>query len=174
MELLKKREELVCDRLVLKTLSQESRDKMISIVKNSIVRKTYMIPLLETREAEDKLFSTLRNSTMSDVRIAFAVYYNDEVVGYLNDVGYENGVIEIGYFIDPDYHNKGFCTEALKGVIEELFRMGFHTVKAGFFEENTASRRVMEKCGMTETGETEDIEYLGQTHNCIYMAIENS
>ena len=53
-----------------------------------------------------------------------------------------------------------------------LFSEGFSAVKAGAFSENAASIRVMEKCGMTKTGETEQIEYRGKTHTCVYYAIE--
>ena len=169
--LLDKKSELQTKRLRLAPLSESCRDGIICIMKDESVRRTYMVPTLETREAENKLFTALKNATVSDVRIAYAVYLDDEVIGYINDVGYEDGNVEIGYVISPKYRNRGFCTEALGAVTEELFRMGFHTVKAGYFEENTASRRVMEKCGMKATSETEEIEYMGTVHKCIYMKI---
>jgi len=171
LNLLEKKSEIKTERLLLSTLTDAFRDGIIGIMKEEAVRRTYMVPPLETREAEDKLFSALKNATMSDVRIAYAIYRDGEVVGYINDVGYEGDVIEIGYVISPKHWNRGFCTEALGAVIEELFRMGFATVKAGYFEENGASRRVMEKCGMRETNETEEIEYLGVMHRCRYMEI---
>lgn len=46
--------------------------------------------------------------------------------------------------------------------------MGYTEVVAGAFSENIASRRVMEKCGMTLTEQEEDIEYRGKTHHCVY------
>lgn len=46
--------------------------------------------------------------------------------------------------------------------------MGFRKVKAGYFEENEASRRVMEKCGMKQLSYTDEIEYRGITHKCLY------
>ncbi len=171
MKLLEKKCEIITERLRLASLCDTSREDIIEIIKDDSVRRTYMVPVLATREAEDKLFAVLKNATQSDVRIAYAVYFGDEVAGYINDVGYRDGTVEIGYVISPRYWNRGFCTEALRSVISELFRMGFHTVKAGYFEENAASRRVMEKCGMRETDETEDIDYLGTVHKCRYMEI---
>ncbi|MBR6807029.1 MAG: GNAT family N-acetyltransferase [Clostridia bacterium] len=167
-----KKNEIITERLRLAPLGDASGDEIIRIMKDESVRRTYMVPLLETREAEAKLFSSLKNATLSDVRIAYGVYFGGEAVGFLNDVGFEDGSIEIGYVISPKYQNRGFCTEALKAVIAELFRIGFSTVKAGYFEENIPSRRVMEKCGMKETSETEEIEYMGIVHKCKYMAIE--
>ena len=49
--------------------------------------------------------------------------------------------------------------------------MGFEHVKAGFFEENMASCRVMEKCGMTKLDVEDDIEYRGVMHHCLYYGI---
>lgn len=167
----KKKRELTTDRLVLAPLTDAFRDEIVAMMKDDSVRCTYMVPPLETSEAEDKLFSALKNATMSDVRIAYAIYNNGELVGYVNDVGYDDSTLEVGYVISPKHWNRGFCTEALQAVISELFRMGFTTVKAGYFEENGASRRVMEKCGMRETNETEEIKYLGVMHRCRYMEI---
>ena len=171
MKLLEKKSEIITERLRLAPLCDASREDIIEIMKDDFVRRTYMVPVLATREAEDKLFTALKNATQSDIRIAYAMYVESEIVGFINDVGYENGTIEVGYFISPKHWNRGFCSEALKAVIIELFRIGFHTVKAGYFEENIASRRVMEKCGMMETDETEDIEYMGTVHKCRYMEI---
>ena len=59
----------------------------------------------------------------------------------------------------------------LSASIQELFRMGYSEIKAGFFEENQASRRVMEKSGMKIHDQTDDIEYRGKIHHCIYYSI---
>ena len=70
-----------------------------------------------------------------------------------------------------DLHNRGYGTEALRLTLDALFARGFETVRAGFFEENAASRRVMEKNGMTPTGEEETIDWRGASHRCLYYAI---
>ena len=70
-------------------------------------------------------------------------------MGFLNEQTREGGVVEIGYVLHPDFWNRGYMTEAVGAVIRELFRMGASAVRAGHFEENASSRRVMEKNGMT-------------------------
>ena len=49
--------------------------------------------------------------------------------------------------------------------------MGYKTVRVGAFEENAASRRVAEKCEMKLTGKTENIEYRGREHLCVYYEL---
>ena len=59
----------------------------------------------------------------------------------------------------------------LTEVIKELFAMGFTVVKAGAFEENPASMRVMEKSGMHRIQQEDTIEYRGKVHRCINYEI---
>ena len=48
----------------------------------------------------------------------------------------------------------------------------FLEIITGAFEENTASIRVMEKCGMRKAAAEEDITYRGRNHHCVYYTIE--
>ncbi len=63
----------------------------------------------------------------------------------------ENNAAEVGYVLHPDYWGKGLAPEALK----RLMRFGFselrlHRLVARIMEENTASKRVAEKCGFRQ------------------------
>ena len=82
--------------------------------------------------------------------------------------------IEIGYVITPKYQGNGFATEAVKSCIDELFRIGFECIRAGFFEENKASYRVMQKCGMYKIDLEDDIEYKGMLRHCLYYELDKS
>ncbi len=64
-----------------------------------------------------------------------------------------NNSAEAGYVLNPDYWNMGIATEALSALIGYGFdRYDFNRIEARYMVENTASRRVMEKCGMTFEG----------------------
>jgi RimJ/RimL family protein N-acetyltransferase len=82
----------------------------------------------------------------------------------------EDGSIELGYVIHPDFQGKGYMTQALKLAMEELFHMQYRQVITGAFTENTASIRVMEKSGMTRMEKIDKIDYRGKVHTCIYYA----
>ncbi|MBR6534784.1 MAG: GNAT family N-acetyltransferase, partial [Clostridia bacterium] len=52
--------------------------------------------------------------------------------------------------MNPAYANRSFATEAAKEVIRFGFlNLNLHRIYARYMDGNTASRRVMEKCGMT-------------------------
>ena len=81
-------------------------------------------------------------------------YSENEVVGAVEVVDTrDNGsTAELGYVITRALWSRGYMTEAVKAVIDELFRCGFKRIIARHHYDNPASGRVMEKCGMHRTG----------------------
>ena len=64
-----------------------------------------------------------------------------------------NGVAEIGYGVSEEYQCQGFATEAVKAVLTWAFQNQKVTaVEAETDAENTASKRVLEKCGFVSNG----------------------
>jgi len=90
------------------------------------------------------------------------------------DADREKGSLEIGYGLGSRYWGKGYMTEAVKAMLEYYLSSGFSTVYASFFPENAASRRVMEKCGMTYSHTTEkELVYLGKERDLIYYRLQS-
>lgn len=60
---------------------------------------------------------------------------------------------EIGYVLNPDYQGQGLATEAVRRVLAFGFEeLNLHRIEARFMEGNDASRRLMERVGMTLEG----------------------
>jgi ribosomal-protein-alanine N-acetyltransferase len=78
------------------------------------------------------------------------------LAGYKGFPG-QNGEVEIGYGIDPEYRGRGYMTEAVKGMIRWAFgEPACRTIVALEVEKsNVASRRVLEKAGMTQFAESD-------------------
>lgn len=158
------------ERLVLKPLADSDRNNMIELLTNSEIKKTYMLPDFENEEQAEKLFQRLKAGSQEGKVYQVGIFLNGEVIGYANEVEREEDKIELGYMLHPKHHNKGYATEMLKAMIEEMFARGFSEVLAGAFEENPASMRVMEKSGMTRLEKTDEIEYRGAVHKCVYYS----
>lgn len=61
---------------------------------------------------------------------------------------------EIGYGVDEEYRNQGYCTEAVKTLTGwALSQEGVQCVEAETESSNTASIRVLEKAGFVRSGE---------------------
>ena len=160
-------------RLSLKALSTNDEPLLIGIFKDPLVKLTYMVPPLDSLEKEHVLFQRLMNLSLSLDKFIYGIYLENKLIGLINEVENNGSVIELGYVISPDQHNKGYATEALSACIVTLFLMGYSTVKTGAFETNIPSMRVMEKSGMHKIDYTEKIEYDNTIHNCIYYTINN-
>ena len=168
----KKKEQLQTERLTLKAYDECDRQPMVEIFLNEEIKKTYMIPDFDDPKQAEALFERMRDFSRSDHHFVYGVYFDEILIGFVNDCVMNDSMIEIGYVIIPEYQGRGFATEAVKACIDELFRMGFAHVRAGFFEENIASCRVMQKCGMHKLPLEEDIEYTGVLRHCYYFGID--
>ncbi|NTV90929.1 MAG: GNAT family N-acetyltransferase [Clostridiales bacterium] len=61
---------------------------------------------------------------------------------------------EMGFTIKPEYQGKGFGIEAVKCLLEYLFKgLGAHRIIAVADVRNTASVKLLEKAGMRKEGE---------------------
>ena len=152
----------------LRPFASSDADSMIDLLLDEQVKKTYMVPDFASREAAKPLFDRLLELSHSENRFVRAISVEGKAVGMINDVGISGREIELGYALLPAHWGRGYATEALKAAMENLFAAGFETVKAAAFEENAPSLRVMEKAGMVKTEQTEEIEYCGRNHHCIY------
>lgn len=65
----------------------------------------------------------------------------------------EHEKAEIGYWLGVPYWGNGYATEAARRLVQFCFEdLGLNRVQADYFVNNGASRRVMEKVGMTFEG----------------------
>lgn len=72
----------------------------------------------------------------------------------------DNHFGEIEYCIGEPFQRKGLATEATKAVIQYGFnRINLHKVQICHKSINTASRRVIEKCGFVYEGTSRDFFY---------------
>lgn len=161
-----KPETIQTERLVLKSFSDEDFAPIMAIFRDERVSATYMVPELKTEEEQQWMFSKLKELSCDPARFEYGVYCDNRLIGFVNDCDIEGTMIEIGYAISPDEWGKGYATEVLNASIQALFAMGYERIRAGYFENNEASHRVMLKCGLTDIEETEEDHYRGKTYLC--------
>lgn len=130
-------------------------DDITSLAKNinnihiwNNVRDGLPYPYTE-RDAEEYIGMTLNKAYVQD----FAIVVDGEAVGGvgfipLNDV--ERYSAELGYWIGEDYWNRGIMGEAIRQVVDYVFReTDIIRLFASVYGFNLASMRVLEKAGFT-------------------------
>lgn len=159
------------ERLEVRPMTLADREAILDLLTDETVGRTYMLPEYKSREAAEPLFHRLLELSNDGTRYVAGVYLNGIFIGMMNETEIKGRQIEMGYAFLPAFYNRGYATEALKGAIDYLLRSGFETVLTGAFSGNPASIRVMEKCGMKRADHTDEIEYRGVTHTCVYYAV---
>lgn len=159
--------------LVLKPYSDEDQEDMILLLMNEKIKLTYMIPDFKNKDEALSMFNKLKERSKSNDNFEYGIYKDNKLIGWINEVYKDTDKIEVGYVIDPNYHNKGYATEVLQAIIDIIFsNETINEVVAGAFENNIPSIRVMEKCGMKRIDKEEDIIYQNKSQHCIYYSIK--
>ena len=98
------------------------------------------------------------------------------VIGIVSAQAVGRSDVEIGYVIAPAQAGRGFATEALTALVDAAFNL---TLARAIIAEtrvgNTASRRVLEKCGFThQATELRELVARGGKHPCEIFRRERS
>ena len=170
---IRKKQQIQTERLTIKPYDSGDLDALVELLTDPVITETFMVPEFPSRKQAEELakklitFSRIEDTT----HLEYGIYLDGKLIGFINDCVIEDAQIEIGYAIHPHFHAHGYATEAVRAILRELQEMGFRRVRAGHFAENIASRRVMEKCGMQLTDETDEEACRGQHPICRYCEI---
>lgn len=159
-------------RLIIDPIKEtDKEDYFINISHDKKVLETFVCRYAETLDDLD--FS--KYPGRQDM-FAIRLKESGRLIGTILYFDEKDGSCEIGYGIGSDHWNCGYVTEAARAFIEYLFtERNIQTVYASFFAGNDASRRVMEKCGMTYSHfAKKELSYLGKERDLTYYAIRRS
>ena len=157
--------------VTLRPIQLQDREAMLDILTDDTVKQTYMLPDFADRRDALPLFRRLAEFSRNESHYVRGICLEERLIGFLNDVEIQDGSIELGYVIHPDFQGKGYMTEALRSAVDALFSMGYREIICGAFEENAASIRVMVKAGMHKLSRTDEVEYRDKRHQCVYYSI---
>jgi len=151
--------EVVTTRLRLPLVTPEERDDMLAGRRRPAWHPDY--PREDDRDAVSMMPATAAPDPWGPRHVVRAV--DGLVFGSIGFFGPPQAVdgvpeAEVGYGLVADARGRGVATEALKGLLGETDRLGVR-VRASVLPENSASLRVLAKCGFTELrGASEDGE----------------
>ena len=157
------------ERLIIDSIREaDKEDYYINISHDKRVLETFICRYADTLEDFD--FSSYPGR--QDL-FAIRLKETGRLIGIILYFDEKEDSCEIGYGIGSAFWNQGYATEAVGRFLEYLFReKGMRTVYASFFTGNDASRRVMEKCGMSYDHFSEkELTYLGIDRDLTYYAI---
>ena len=104
-------------------------------------------------EACEAIVFLISRYDSTDGPFVYPIITNDsgENVGYIQLCKLDDGTWEIGYHIAKSFTGKGYATEAVKAFLPVMAKkLNINEVYGICLAENTASVRVLEKCGFTK------------------------
>ncbi len=157
------------ERLIIDPIREtDKEDYFINISHDKKVLETFICRYAETLEEFD--FSSYPGR---EDLFAIRLKETGRLIGIVLYFDEKDKTCEIGYGIGSAWWGNGYTTEAVRKFLEYLFReKGMRAVSASFFTGNEASRRVMEKCGMSYSRFSEkELTYLDRERDLIYYEI---
>ena len=150
--------QFLTERLWIREYQKRDIDGFLHVIRQpEIYATTYGIPKDYSRLRAKWWLKTIKENQKNNTAYEFAVILRDTGqyignVGLIN-VSFEHNRADISYYIDKDYMNQGYATEAAKEMLQYGFQTyGFNKIQGICMHCNPASRRVMEKIGMKYEG----------------------
>lgn len=150
--------EFTTERLIIREYRRSDLDDYIAVTSQpEIYETTYGIPKNYTKKYGKRYFRLIRENIRNMRAFEFGMFLRENG-RYLGNVGLINISIlhnhaDISYYIDKNFKNMGFTTEAAREMLNFAFlNMGFEKISGICMCTNPASRRVMEKIGMIHEG----------------------
>ncbi len=146
--------ELTTDRLVLRTPTFDDVPAWHAIYLDA-EEVWYGAPRSSLEENRAKLERQIQHHEEHGYGM-WSVELSGETIGSAGLQHLEGGPeVEVGYRFLKQYWGQGYATEAARASIAYGFNeVGLDRIVAVALESNTASRRVLEKCGLREIGVT--------------------
>ena len=154
------------ERLIIDEIREFDReDYYKNISHDREVLKTFVCTYIEKIEDMD-----ISKYIGRDDMFAIRMKDTKRLIGIILFFDGDGDSCEIGYGIGSEYWGMGYGTEAVKRFLQYCMdEKGFNTVYASFFTGNEASKRIMEKCGMTfDHFNEKELVYQGEEKDLTY------
>jgi len=152
-------------RIILRKLRLSDTENIYrNLQDNEMVKWTLSIPWPYKKQDAIKFIRKTHYKIKKKTGYALGIVLNgtNRVIGVVDifHIDWENKNAELGYWLGKKYWGKGYTTEAVKLMLKFAFeKLKLHRVYANLFEENIASRRVLEKTGFKLEGIMRECRY---------------
>lgn len=166
---------LQTERLILSQLEEKDIPFIVELLQHRIFSDlTSNIPYPYVENDARSWVEMSKEAFENNTGYTFAIRNKEgQIMGAIGLHDREDDKAELGYWIGIPYWNKGYVTEAAKGIIDFGFdELKLNKIFATHFLHNPASGRIMEKIGMKKEAVLikevkKDGEYFDLVRYCI-------
>ncbi|WOC31472.1 MULTISPECIES: GNAT family N-acetyltransferase [Caproicibacterium] len=136
-------------RTVLRNFAEKDLQDVWEYSSQKGMEMAGLLPHCSVAESEKALKKDLQNPN----KYAIVCRSSDKVIGYLlvkeDSEEHRADTKEFGCVLNSAYRQQGIMTEVILAVLQKLFEQEISYVWACCFQENLASKRMIEKCGFS-------------------------
>lgn len=158
------------EKVELRTVEKEDIEFLRDGVNHPEVRRHMGNTRPQNLESEEDFFENVVEN--DDIHLLICRENQPMGIISLEEKEEPSNIAEIGIWLHPEYHNKGYGTEAVQLTVEYSFdQLNYYKLFARAHSDNEASRKIWEKHGFKEEGqfrehvlvegERKDLNYYG-------------
>ena len=179
--------EINTERLTLKVLTKDFAPQVLEFyIRNRDIFEKYEPVIGDdfyTIAHQRKILDFEYHNILKMAMVRYWIFKKDEPDKVIGTVSYRNIVrpiyesCTVGYKMDRDYVNQGYCSEALLATIPILTNeYGMHRIEALILPDNAPSMHMVEKLGFKHEGILRDKIIIGgeRLDHCIYSFIADN
>ncbi|MEK6901288.1 MAG: GNAT family N-acetyltransferase [Nanoarchaeota archaeon] len=159
------------DDFVLRKLTKKDAQAITDHINSDIVRYTQNIPFPYSVDDGKKFVLKSIKEWRKGRGYVFGIMQDNTLIGIcsIDAVNKDNKQGELGYWLAKEFWGKGMMTKAASAVVRFGFEeLGLHRIYVIHFEENVASRRVIEKLGFVLEGKEREAIYRFEQWHTLY------
>lgn len=146
---------LKTNRLLLRAIESNDVSDFFAIRSNTQAMQYIDRPLATSENDVLSLIDVMTNAYKNNDAITWAICLKEsnKLIGTIGfwRIDKENYRAEIGYILNPDFHQQGFMQEAMQPVIAFAFSsLKLHSIEANVNPNNTASKNILLKNGFEQ------------------------
>lgn len=140
------------DNLFLRRFNDGDAPRLAEICNNEDVQRYLLLSVMPyTIDDARKFIDYAKAGQLNGGEQCFAICLDGEVIGcisYTIQTGCRSNSAAIGYYLGKEFWHRGIMPRVVNLIVKEVFEIeGINRIYAEIFAENTASARVLEKCG---------------------------
>ena len=157
---------LETENLILRRLSPSDAPAVLRIFGDDAVTRYYDLDTFTDLAQADDLIERFERRFAHQIGIRWGLTHKsapDEIIGTCGyNIWFQDHYrAVVGYDLASAYWRRGIMSEALRQVVHFGFvEMGLNRIETPVFQDNVASRRLLEKLGFCEEGVLREYEFL--------------
>jgi [ribosomal protein S5]-alanine N-acetyltransferase len=134
-------------RIILRPIISDDFEAIFKLRSSPVVNKFILRKKQQTKTVVQEYMSIVMNGYKEDLNYTFAITLEEKLIGTICLWGFseDRKTAEIGYDLSPEYHNKGYGSEAVSTILDFAKECGFLKLEAFTHRENIPSIKMLEK-----------------------------